>query len=362
MDRDRGRDRRFVPLRLPQYRDLDMDVLNYDDEDGEDGEVIVEVEKPAREFRIRGFSERIAKDLGMAGLPLQNDAFKELALKEMVSFDEANAVEPYEGSEGGRVFTAMATLTRGDGGLTRISESEEDGSMRSATTLHGTISKTDTIFADRQGKPSHAINQVDFDLTSLLSHRRQQALHVLQVNHNGGHPDHQLTNPNRYVRGDGEVTKMGAGESYRPSARPRSPRSDTSRFDRDRSPRRDRPRSPIRDRARSPPFGADTYNPGGRDRSPLRSPIRYRSRERTPLRDAPTWRDRPRPRSPARIRSPMRARSPIRQRSPMRARSPMRPRSPVRTRSPPRRFSPRRVDDRRPRSPRRSDLDERDIR
>ncbi|ELR04728.1 hypothetical protein GMDG_06957 [Pseudogymnoascus destructans 20631-21] len=177
----------------------------------------------------------------------------------------------------------------------------------------------------------------------------------------------------RYApRGDGEVTKMGAGESYRPSVRPRSPRSNTSRFDRDRdrSPRRERPRSPQ---------ASDAYIPGGRDRSPLRrrsrSPGAYRSRDRTPPRDVQNWRDRERarspqrprgpvrPRSPQRMRSPVRPRSPLRAMSPARARSPMRPRSPGRPRSPVRRFSPRRGDDRRPRSlPRRSDLDERDIR
>jgi len=108
-------------------------------------------------------------------------------------------------------------------------------------------------------------------------------------------------------RGEGQVTKMGAGESYRPNARPRSPpRADTFRSsDRDRSPRR-----------RSPPV-SDSYHPGDRRRS--RSPG-YR-RERTP---PSSWRGRP--------RSPPRARSP-------------------------RRFSPRRDDDRRERarSPRRDD-------
>ena len=50
-------------------------------------------------------------------------------------------------------------------------------------------------------------------------------------------------------RGDGQVTRMGAGESYRPTARPRSPRSppraDTFRTNRDGSPRRERARTPI---------------------------------------------------------------------------------------------------------------------
>lgn len=66
-----------------------------------------------------------------------------------------------------------------------------------------------------------------------------------------------LTNyPNRIEYPEGEVTKFGAGESYRPAAhaRPRSPpRGDTFRSDRDRSPRRER--------ARSPP-GGDSYHPG----------------------------------------------------------------------------------------------------
>lgn len=61
--------------------------------------------------------------------------------------------------------------------------------------------------------------------------------------------------PNRIEYPEGEVTKFGAGESYRPSAhaRPRSPQGDTFRSDRDRSPRRDR--------ARSPPI-SDSYHPG----------------------------------------------------------------------------------------------------
>lgn len=61
---------------------------------------------------------------------------------------------------------------------------------------------------------------------------------------------------NRIEYPEGEVTKFGAGESYRPiaHARPRSPPGgDTFRSDRDRSPRRDR--------ARSPPI-SDSYHPG----------------------------------------------------------------------------------------------------
>jgi hypothetical protein len=53
---------------------------------------------------------------------------------------------------------------------------------------------------------------------------------------------------NRIEYPEGEVTKFGAGESYRPTAhaRPRSP---------------DRDRSPRRDRGRSPPI-SDSYHPG----------------------------------------------------------------------------------------------------
>lgn len=111
---------------------------------------------------------------------------------------------------------------------------------------------------------------------------------------------------------DGEVTRYGAGESYRP-------------FNSNRSPRRARS-PPPRERARTPPLENDRYIPNNRRRS--RSPDRYRrnlSRERRDTGDS--WRrdDRPRRNSPPR-RSPPR-------------------RSPVR-RSPPRRFSPPRRDDR----------------
>ncbi|ESZ90391.1 hypothetical protein SBOR_9227 [Sclerotinia borealis F-4128] len=128
------------------------------------------------------------------------------------------------------------------------------------------------------------------------------------------------------IRGDGEVTRLGAGESYRPNHNRRSPpRADTFRSDRDRD------RSPRRDR-RTPPLASDSYHPGGRDRSPRRRSRTppYRARDRSPPRDM-TWRGRPR--SPPRgARTPLRARSP-------------------------RRFSPRRDDDRRerPRSPRRDE-------
>ncbi len=115
-------------------------------------------------------------------------------------------------------------------------------------------------------------------------------------------------------RGDGEVTRMGAGESYRPTARPRSPlRADSFRGDRDRD------RSPRRERARTPP--TDSWHRSSRDRSPRRRSRTPPRRDRSPLRD--NWRSRPR--------------------------------SPIRARTPPRRYSPRRDDDRRARSPLRRD-------
>jgi hypothetical protein len=124
-------------------------------------------------------------------------------------------------------------------------------------------------------------------------------------------------------RGDGEVTRMGGGESYRPTARARSP------------PRGDTFRSSDRDR-RTPPI-SDSYHPGERRRS--RSP--GHRRDRTPPRDSTNWRTRP--------RSP-------------RARSMQPPCSLSYLYSnfksgPGRRFSPRRDDDRRERarSPRRDD-------
>jgi hypothetical protein len=117
-------------------------------------------------------------------------------------------------------------------------------------------------------------------------------------------------------RGEGEVTKMGGGESYRPSTRPRSPpRIDSFRGDRD----RDRDRSPRRERARTPQ--TDSWHPSSRDRSPRRRSRTPTRRDRSPVRD--NWR--------------------------------ARPRSPMRARTPPRRFSPRRDDDRRQRSPARRD-------
>ncbi|KAK8039413.1 hypothetical protein PG993_007824 [Apiospora rasikravindrae] len=154
---------------------------------------------------------------------------------------------------------------------------------------------------------------------------------------------------------DGEVTRYGAGESYRPF----NDRADRERPERPERPDR-RPRSPPRpvrsppprERARTPPaLDNDRYIPDrDRDRTPRRrsrSPGRFRrdrSREREadrPAAGGDSWRrPRERTRSPARRPSP-----PPQRRSPLRRNSP-----------PPRRFSPRRDirDDRdRPRSPRR---------
>ncbi|KAK6825399.1 hypothetical protein PG987_012893 [Apiospora arundinis] len=163
---------------------------------------------------------------------------------------------------------------------------------------------------------------------------------------------------------DGEVTRYGAGESYRPfndradRERPERPER-PERVERPERPER-RPRSPPRpgrsppprERARTPPaLDNDRYIPDrDRDRTPRRrsrSPGRFRrdrSREREadrPAAGGDSWRrPRERTRSPARRPSP-----PPQRRSPLRRNSP-----------PPRRFSPRRDirDDRdRPRSPRR---------
>ncbi|KAM7208574.1 hypothetical protein V8F20_000997 [Naviculisporaceae sp. PSN 640] len=149
---------------------------------------------------------------------------------------------------------------------------------------------------------------------------------------------------------DGEVRRYGAGESYRPYNRDRSPRPARSPPRSMRSPVRDR------DRGRTPPGGSDSYVPG---RSPprrrSRSNDRFRRRERS--RDPEPWRRRERSRS--------RPRSPIRRSSP-----PPRQRSPMR-RSPPRFSSPRRDErrddrrddrDERPRSPPRRHFDNRDVR
>ncbi|KAI0010611.1 hypothetical protein F4779DRAFT_576946 [Xylariaceae sp. FL0662B] len=125
---------------------------------------------------------------------------------------------------------------------------------------------------------------------------------------------------------DGEVTRYGAGESYRP-------------FNSNRSPRRARS-PPPRERARSPLLDSDRYVPDRTPRRRSRSPDRFRrdpSRDRRDTRDTgDSWRRRDRSRSLR--RSPPR-------------RSPPR-RSPPR-RSPPRRYSPRRDDRDRLRSPRR---------
>ncbi|KAI0181844.1 hypothetical protein GGR52DRAFT_526526 [Hypoxylon sp. FL1284] len=133
---------------------------------------------------------------------------------------------------------------------------------------------------------------------------------------------------------DGEVTRYGAGESYRP-------------FNSNRSPRR--ARSPPR--GRSPPLiDSDRYIPGRSPRRRSRSADRYRrdpSRDRRDTRDVRDTRDardmgdswRRRDRSRSIRRSPPR-------------RSPPR-RSPPRRSPPPRRFSPRRDDRDRLRSPRR---------
>ena len=139
---------------------------------------------------------------------------------------------------------------------------------------------------------------------------------------------------------DGEVRRYGAGESYRP-------------YNRDRSPRP--ARSPIRDRGRTPTGASDSYVPGRSPRRRTRSADRYRRRERS--REPESWRRRDRSRS----RPP---RSP-----PMRRNSPPPPRrmSPRRSPPPPRYPSPRRDerrDDRsdRARSPPRRDFDMRDNR
>lgn len=142
---------------------------------------------------------------------------------------------------------------------------------------------------------------------------------------------------------DGEVRRYGAGESYRPYNRDRSPRPN-------RSPRPARS-PPPRERGRTPPPGSDSYVPGRSPRRRSRSgdrgggvADRYR-RERS--REAQSWR---------RDRSRSRPRSPIRRSSPRR--------SPMRRNSPPRYGSPRRDrDDRNDRRSPRRDFDrDRDIR
>ncbi|GAW14774.1 hypothetical protein ANO14919_041770 [Xylariales sp. No.14919] len=134
---------------------------------------------------------------------------------------------------------------------------------------------------------------------------------------------------------DGEVTRYGAGESYRPYNSNRSPR-------RARSP-------PLRDRPRSPPPDSDRYVPDRAPRRRSRSADRYRrdpSRDRRDLRDVRDVRDT----GGDSWRRDDRSRT-LRRSPPPPRRSPPR-RSPLR-RSPLRRFSPRRDDRDRLRSPRR---------
>lgn len=406
-------------------------ILHYDDDlddnedrevqGGEDGEVfeVARIQRPVKEFRTRSFTERIANDMGLkagegtskrnpgssAAPTLRNCTVGKPQLRGIPTSRTDTAVDGDEGcgdSERGATQTSPPPVgTQITNAYLAILTQPENTTINSDAQLSQAIPEMNAVpdkgetmpnlptkpsFPDiaaprtMPNLPSRPTARVGSDLVDLLPPRRQQALNRLQVigvstrvSTDRYRPAQSLTHPRRYApRGDGEVTKMGAGESYRPSVRPRSPRSDTPRFDRDRdrSPRRERPRSPQ---------ASDAYVPGGRDRSPLRrrsrSPGPYRSRDRTPPRDVQNWRDRERPRSPQRprspvrprspqrMRSPVRPRSPLRARSPARARSPMRPRSPGRPRSPVRRFSPRRGDDRRPRSPpRRSDLDERDVR
>ncbi|KAI1152992.1 hypothetical protein F4825DRAFT_461460 [Nemania diffusa] len=128
---------------------------------------------------------------------------------------------------------------------------------------------------------------------------------------------------------DGEVTRYGAGESYRPYNSNRSPR-------RARSP-------PPRERPRSPPPDSDRYVP---DRAPRRRS--HSTDHPRDLRDARDVRD-VRDSGGDSWRRDDRSRT--LRRSPPPRRSPPR-RSPPR-RSPPRRFSPRRDDRDRLRSPRR---------
>ncbi|KFZ13580.1 hypothetical protein V502_06535 [Pseudogymnoascus sp. VKM F-4520 (FW-2644)] len=400
-------------------------ILNYDDdfddnegrvvEGGEDGEVFEDarVQRLVKEFRTRSFTEHIANDMGLkagGGLSKRNPASSATPpsriciigkpqFPDIPTSGAGTAVDGDKGCGGKERGTTQTSLPQAGTQIPQpsltIQARPENTTINSDPQLPQTIPATNTVSDKGEmmpyfpakpsfpniptpttmpNLPSRPTARVGSDLVDLLLPRRQQALNRLQVlreptrvSTDRYRPAQSLTVPRRYApRGDGEVTKMGAGESYRPSVRPRSPRSDTARFDRDRdrSPRRERPRSPQ---------ASDAYIPGGRDRSPLRrrsrSPGAYRSRDRTPPRDVQNWRDRERarspvrPRSPQRMRSPVRPRSPLRARSPAKARSPMRPRSPGRPRSPVRRFSPRRGDDRRPRSPpRRSDLDERDIR
>jgi hypothetical protein len=135
------------------------------------------------------------------------------------------------------------------------------------------------------------------------------------LGHPGGfHPYHmrappiartQKTNDEHSPRyEDGEVRRFGAGESYRP-------------FNRDRSPRAARSPPPRDSRARTPP-PSDRYKPPERSpRRRSRSGDRFRQRERS--READTWRRRERDRSRSRPRSARRSpprRSPSRRSPP----------------------------------------------
>ncbi|KAI2467654.1 hypothetical protein F4781DRAFT_302162 [Annulohypoxylon bovei var. microspora] len=166
----------------------------------------------------------------------------------------------------------------------------------------------------------------DFELDSVPVPRAYPS----RIREDGWYPGYGMDRDARSRRyDDGEVTRYGAGESYRP-------------FNSNRSPRR--ARSPPR--GRSPPIvDSDRYIPGRSPRRRSRSADRYRrdpSRDRRDVRDArdmggDSWRRRDRSRS---LR-----RSPPRRSSPRR--------SPPRRTSPSRRFSPRRDDRDRMRSPRR---------
>lgn len=171
-----------------------------------------------------------------------------------------------------------------------------------------TSSETEDLARQSRGRNS------DASLISNSPIRDNMGLFARLIHHLQSFSRISLLTDDISCRGDGEVTRMGAGESYRPTARPRSPnRTDSFRGDRERD------RSPRRERARTPP--TDSWHPGDRDRSPRRRSRTPPRRDRSPLRD--NWR--------------------------------ARPRSPIRGRTPPRRFSPRRDEDRRPRSPVRRD-------
>ncbi|OBT85256.1 hypothetical protein VE02_05195 [Pseudogymnoascus sp. 03VT05] len=298
-------------------------ILNYDDDcddyddrevgGGEDGEVfeIARVQRPVKEFRTRSFSERIANEMGLkagggaskrhpgssATSPSQICIVENPQLPTIPTPGDDTAVDGDKGcgdSERGTTQTLLPQAgTRVPQPGLAIQTQPENTTKNSVSQLSQTIPGANTVpgkgemmpnlpakpsFSNIPASPTMAnlpsrpAARVGSDLMVLLPPRRQQALSRRQapgvptrVSTDRYRPAQSLTAPHRYApRGDGEVTKMGAGESYRPSVRPRSPRSDTSRFDnrdRDRSPRRERPRSPQT---------SDAYIPGGRDRSPLR--------------------------------------------------------------------------------------------